>query len=168
MQINDVRTLLAFNQWANQRLLSAVRQVTPSEFARELGASFGSVKGTVVHILDGEWHWLQLWQGKPRTRRPTPEGFADADAVADAFPQLEQEQREFIDGLTDDLLQARWKVRDSDYPLALLIQHVVNHSTYHRGQIATLLRQLGHTPPPTDFRLFLDEPRATAAEHGPA
>lgn len=138
------------------------------EFARGLGASFGSLKGTVVHILDGEWHWLQLWQRKPRTRRPTPEDFADAAAVADAFPQLEQEQREFIEGLTDDLLQERWKVRDSEYPLAQLIQHVVNHSTYHRGQIATLLRQLGHTPPPTDFGLFLYETKSTAAGHGAA
>ncbi|MDO8665827.1 MAG: DinB family protein, partial [Gemmatimonadales bacterium] len=99
MQTDDILTLVAYNQWANQRLLSAVRDLLPSEFTRALGTSFGSVKGTVVHILDGEWHWLQLWQSKPRNKRPVPEDFADAAAVAEAFPELEQGQREFVNGL---------------------------------------------------------------------
>jgi uncharacterized damage-inducible protein DinB len=168
VQIDDVRTLFAYDKWANQRLLSAVRLLPGSEFTRELAASFGSVKGTFVHILDGEWHWLQLWQGKPRSKRPAPEDFADAAAVADAFPELEQGQQEFVNTLTDSLLQVRWQIKDGEYALASLIQHVVNHSTYHRGQISTLLRQLGHTPPATDYRPFLDATRPGATASGAA
>jgi len=158
VQIGDARILFAYNQWANQRLLAAVRLLPPAQFAQNLGASFGSVQGTVAHILDGEWHWLQFWQQKPRTKRVTPEDFADAGALSNALRDLQAEQIAFINRLTDADLQAPRKIRDSQYALGLLIQHMVNHSTYHRGQTSTLLRQLGQTPPATDFRVFLDLP----------
>ena len=168
MQIDDIRTLYRYNQWANQRLLAAVRLLPASEFTRDLRASFGSVKGTLVHVLAGEWNWLHWWQGKPSSKLRGSEDFADAEALASAFPSLEREQWDFISGLTDDLLRAPCKVRASEYALALLMQHLVNHSTYHRGQAATLLRQLGHAPPPTDFRLFLDDAHSRAASSGAA
>ena len=158
MQIDEARTLMDYNGWANHRLLSAACLLSPAEFVQDLGASFGSIKGTLVHILDSEWHWLQMWQGKPRAQRPQPGDFGDAAALAAAFPPLEDEQRAFIDGLTDHSLRSHWQINERRYVLAHLIQHVVNHSTYHRGQVASLLRQLGHTPPATGFRTgFLDE-----------
>ena len=157
MNARDARTLLGYNQWANQQLLSTVRALPPTHFAHELGASFGSVKGTLLHILDGEWHWLQYWQGKSRTIQPLAANFHDAEALADAFPSLEREQQAFGDTLTDELLQACWTIRGREYRLADLIQHAMNHSTYHRGQLAMLVRQLGHQPPATDFRVFLDQ-----------
>jgi uncharacterized damage-inducible protein DinB len=158
VQIDEARTLMDYNGWANHQLLGGVCLLSPSEFVQDLGASFGSIKGTLVHILDSEWHWLQLWQGKPRTQRPQPGDFGDAAALAAAFPALEDEQRAFIDGLTDASLRSRRQVNERHYVLAHLIQHVVDHSTYHRGQVASLLRQLGHTPPATGFRTgFLDE-----------
>jgi len=151
--------LFAYNRWANGRLLSAVRSLSADEFTRDLGASFRSLKGTLVHILDGEWVWVQAFQGKPRTRRVEPDDFADAAAVAGAFPDLEREQSAFLGGLTEEQLAAGCKARDREYPLAQLVQHALDHSIYHRGQVALLLRQLGHTPPPTGFRVFLNEPR---------
>ena len=158
MQTDDARTLLDYNGWANHQLLNAACLISAAEFDQDLGTSFKSIKGTLVHILDSEWHWLQLWQGKPRTRRPEPGDFGDAAALAAAFPPLEAEQRSFFDGLTDDALRSRCRVDDRHYTLAHLIQHTVNHSTHHRGQVVSLLRQLGHTPPNTGFRTgFLDE-----------
>lgn len=167
MNTEDVRTLLAYNQWANQRLVRAAGTLQTQELTRDLGASFGSVKGTLVHILGGEWHWLRLFHGKPAGKLPAAEDFADAAALADAFPSLEREQREFVDSLTDDLLGGQRNVRGRDYTLAHLLQHVLNHSTYHRGQVSTLLRQLGYSPPATDFRVFLDE-RGSATPAGAA
>ena len=158
MQIDEARMLFDYDGWANHQLLAAASLLSPSEFVQDQGASFGSIKGTLVHILDSEWHWLQLWQGQPRTRRPQPSDFADAAALAAAFPALEDAQRTYVDGLTDDALRSRCQVNDRHYALAHLIQHMVTHSTYHRGQVASLLRQLGHTPPNTGFRTgFLDE-----------
>lgn len=157
MQIDEARMLREYNEWANHQLLDAACRLSRSEFVQELGASFGSVKGTLVHILDAEWHWLQSWQGKPRTERPQPGFYADAAALAAAFPALEDEQRAWFNSLTDDSLRSRCRVNERHYALAHLIYHAMTHSMYHRGQVVSLLRQLGHTPPNTGFRTgFLD------------
>ena len=159
MQTSDVRRLFEYDRWANHRLLSAAQLLSPDEFARDVGASFGSIKGTLVHILDGEWVWIQFFQDRPRTKQLVPDAFPDAAAVADACPDQERELQAFADGLTDEQLQSRRTVRGTEYTLEALIQHVMNHSTYHRGQVALLLRQAGHQPPATDFRVFLNEHR---------
>lgn len=75
---------------------------------------------------------------------------------------MEAEQQAFINCLSDDLLEKRVSYENLqdqrwEYSLAQMMQHVVNHSSYHRGQVITLLRQLGQTPPATDFLVFLDE-----------
>jgi uncharacterized damage-inducible protein DinB len=82
---------------------------------------------------------------------------------------VESEQQAFLKSLTDELLEKcvsyenlqgeRW-----EYSLAHMMQHLVNHSSYHRGQVVTLLRQLGQTPPTTDFLVFIDE-GASEASH---
>jgi len=158
MQTDDARLLMDYNGWANHLLLDAACSIPPAEFVQQLGASFGSIKGTLVHILDVEWHWLRSFQGRPRTERPPAESYADAAALAVAFPPLEVEQRAFVAGLTDAALKSRCTVGDRHYQLAHLFHHAMSHSMYHRGQVAQLLRQLGHAPPNTGFRTgFLDE-----------
>jgi uncharacterized damage-inducible protein DinB len=158
VQIDEARLLLDFNGWANNQLLKAVCLLTTAEFDQDLRASFGSIKGTLVHLLDSEHIWLEMWQGKPRPQRPSPGEYEDAAAVAAAFPALQDAQRTFFDGLTDDALRSRCQVNERHYALAHLIQHTMSHSMFHRGQVVLLLRQLGHTPPNTGFRTgFLDE-----------
>lgn len=158
MQAEDARMLLDYNGWANRLLLSAACQLPPEEFDRDLRTSFGSIRGTLVHLLNSERVWLLNWQGKSRPVLVQPEDFVDAPALAAAFPALEGEQRTFFDGLTDEALRSRCRVNDRHYVLAHLVQHMMSHSQYHRGQVASLLRQLGHAPPNTGFRTgFLDE-----------
>lgn len=70
MNAVDARTLVSYDQWANQRLLAASRALAPEESTRDRGASFGSIKATLVHILGGEWNWLRFWQGKPAVKLP--------------------------------------------------------------------------------------------------
>ena len=88
-----------------------------------------------------------------------PEEFPAVPALAARWAELEQEQQAFVAGLTDEQLATTRRVRSYDYTLGELIHHLLNHSTYHRGQVVLLLRQLGETPPATDFRLFLTEVR---------
>lgn len=162
MNIGDIQTLYAYNRWANRRLLAAARLVELQDFMRDLGASHGSLRGTLVHILWGEWLWLRRWRGESPKRLSIQEEFPDPDSLELGWAEVERDQMNFIVGLTDEHLSARVSYenlqgRRWEYSLAHMMQHVVNHSSYHRGQVVTLLRQLGQTPPAMDFLVFFDD-----------
>lgn len=162
MNTEDIRTLYAYDWWANRRLVKASRLLDEEDFTRDLRTSYGSVRGTLVHILWGDWLWLQRWRGETPKEVFVPEHFADVAALEARWAIVEHDQQIFIESLTDELLKVpisyenlqgqRW-----EYSLAHMMQHIVNHSSYHRGQVVILLRQLGQTPPETDFLVFLDE-----------
>ena len=159
MNTQVTRTIFAYNRWANRRLLAAASLLPPEEFNRDLHASFGSVRGTLLHILWGERRWLRFWQDGSFMPDAVPEDFPDPAALEAGWASLEQDQQLFEAGLTDELLAAPRRVWDNEYTLGELVQHLLNHSTYHRGQVALLLRQLGQSPPASDYRLFLTEAR---------
>ena len=162
MTLDEIPTLFSSNRWANHRLLEASRSLRPSAFARNLGTSHQSLRGTLVHTLWAEWIWLQRWQGTSPRQVFLEDEYPDVDAIAARWAELEHDRDDLVRGLTEERLFARLSYENlkgerREYPLGHMMQHVVNHSTYHRGQVVTLLRQLGQVPPPTDFLDFLDE-----------
>ena len=82
MNVEEIRTLYAYNQWATHRLMEAARTLNGAEFTRDLGTSHGSVRGTLVHILWAEWIWLQRWRGESPKRVFAQDEFPDLDAIA--------------------------------------------------------------------------------------
>jgi uncharacterized damage-inducible protein DinB len=109
--------------------------------------------------------------GESPQRVFVPEEFSEWTALESQWSALEEEQNAFLEGLTDELLITRVSYENLQgirwgYSLAEMMQHLVNHSSYHRGQIAVLLRQVGQAPVPTDFLVYLDEQRALAAGGG--
>jgi hypothetical protein len=88
-----------------------------------------------------------------------PATFPDVASVQLKWTEVEKDQVEFVNRLTDESLQQMLPFRTAQARLVYLMQHVANHSTYHRGQIALMLRQLGAEPVPTNFHEFLLEPR---------
>jgi uncharacterized damage-inducible protein DinB len=159
MTPEDARLLFAYNRWANQRLLDAARAVAPKDFSLDRHSSFGSIQGTLLHIIAGEWRWLQNWLGKPYDVEFRPEDYPDVAALEARWKVIVSDQQKFVDGLTDERLQARSVVRGVERPLARTLHHVLHHSSYHRGQVSTLLRQAGQTPPSIDFLVFLGDVR---------
>lgn len=157
--VQDTRILFAYNQWANRRLLEAVTRLSAAELERALEGSFGSVRGTLRHIFWGEHWWLRFLQDGSLIPDLQPGDLSDLPAIQAGWANLEKEQAAFVTALTDEALGGTRFVRDKRYTLGELLQHILNHSTYHRGQVALLLRQLGHAPPATDYRLFLTETR---------
>jgi uncharacterized damage-inducible protein DinB len=119
--------------------------------------------------VGGEWIWLEYWKNPPtsseaesqlRTRRNAafnPALFPDVPAVARIWTEVEQRQITFVKGVTERLLHELIPFRLGQIELALLMQHMANHSTYHRGQITLMMRQLGAEPKSTDFHVFLAE-----------
>ncbi|HEX7253415.1 MAG TPA: DinB family protein [Thermoanaerobaculia bacterium] len=163
MKLADVRTLFAYNRWANRRLLDAVAQLSTEELDRDVRASFASMKGTLRHLLWGERAWLRFWRAGSFERDLSPSDLPDLPSIQAAWSRLEEEQGAFLRKLTEEKLAAPCPVDENSYVLAELIQHAVNHSTHHRGQVTLMLRQLGRTPPNTGFRQFLTVSRSASS-----
>ena len=175
MTKDDIQLLYEYDRWANNRVLQAVSALSAEQFTRDLGGSFRSVRDTVAHIIGGEWGWLTYWQ-EPSSgsaflanlwqRHDTlfnPDAFPNVAAVQLKWAEVEKEQAEFVNRVTDESLEAMVPFRATTVRLAHLMQHVANHSSYHRGQIALMMRQLDATPLATDFHVFLVEGCGAAA-----
>jgi len=169
---DDIGLLYEYDRWANHRVFEACSVLNNEQFTRDLGGSFCSLRDTLVHIFAGEWGWLQYWKEPSpddafladlMARRKVlfdPTAFPELAAVRQKWAEVEKEQVEFIELLTDERLQRVLPVRKGQIKLIHLMQHVANHSTYHRGQIALMMRQLGAAPQATDFHVFVMEGRA--------
>jgi uncharacterized damage-inducible protein DinB len=169
MNKDDIQLLYEYDRWANNRVLQAVSVLSPEQFTRDLGGSFPSVRDTLIHIIAGEWGWLAYWKEpapsaafvtdltKRRNALFHPEAFPNVTAVRSKWAEVEKEQAEFVNRLTNESLQEMLPLRATQISLARLMQHLANHSTYHRGQIALMMRQLGAEPLATDFHVFLME-----------
>jgi len=158
--VEQLRWLVAYNRWANTRLLQAVATLSVEELERDLGASFGSLQGTLIHILWGERGWLQFWQVGAFVPEPIPGEYPDFASLRSVWTHHEEAYETYLHGLTQAELDAPRTLDADTYTLGELVQHILNHSTYHRGQVTLLLRQLGHVPPSTDYHDFLAEARA--------
>jgi uncharacterized damage-inducible protein DinB len=151
MNLQDLRTLLDYHYWARDRLLEAVDALTPEQYTRDLGSSFKSIRDTVAHIYAAERAWYQRWQGQSPTSLLSTDLFPDVAAVRHQWLELEARMRAFVDGLGETGVK-----RVIDYtllsgqggasPMWQMLQHVVNHASYHRGQVTTMLRQMGAAP----------------------
>lgn len=178
MTKDDMDLIYEYDRWANKRVLQGVSALTSEQFTRDLGGAFCSVRDTLVHLIGGEWIWFAYWRESShspafladlRARRDAvfnPHAFANAVAVQLKWAEVEKEQVEFLNHVTNESLDKMLPFRTTQLRLAHLMQHLANHSTYHRGQIALMMRQLGAEPLATDFHVFLaDRPNLGATPH---
>jgi uncharacterized damage-inducible protein DinB len=161
MTPSEVRRLFAYTEWANARLLDAVAAVSAEQLTRTIECSFSSIAGTLSHIVGVEWVWLRRWKGESPRAIPDWMTTGDLAALRAKLTDVERERETFLESVTDTDLTRRisyvnMKGEPWEYSLADMLVHVVNHSTYHRGQVVTLLRQVGASAPPTDFLVFDD------------
>ena len=152
MTYDDVCLLIDYNYWARDRVLDAVATITPEQFIRPLGSSFSSVRDTLAHICAAERIWVTRLKGEKSQGFLKPDRISDVDAARNEWAELEREMREQLARLGPEAVERTIEYQDlrgndqSDV-LWQMLQHVVNHGTYHRGQITTMLRQLDAAPP---------------------
>jgi uncharacterized damage-inducible protein DinB len=163
--LQEIRELFAYNRWANRRMLDAVARLSDEQFRREIPSSFPSVEKTLGHMLGSEWVWLQRWHGNSPMALPADWDLSRLDAIRARWRAVEEERDAFLQSLDDGDLQRTVAARTFagvryETPLWQMLRHVVNHATYHRGQVTTMLRQLGATPPATDLILYYRESQA--------
>lgn len=154
-----IRDLYAYTDWANARVLDAVAGLPQEAFTRDLGSSFPSVHATLVHMLGAEWIWLKRWQGESPPGMPAHWPLVTAADVRERWNGVAAERRSFLASLDDARLRAILDYRNMRgdafrAPLFEILLHAVNHATYHRGQIVTMLRQLGAPGVGTDLVVY--------------
>lgn len=162
MDLGTIRELYDYNAWANARSLDAASKVSPDHFTREVGGSFASLRGTLAHLYGAEWIWLERLRGTSPAKLPFSLDFPDAETIRLSWKDVERGQRELLERLhparlDEPLTYTNLKGETWTYRLWRILAHIVNHSSYHRGQVATLLRQLGAAPLSTDLLLYYDE-----------
>lgn len=152
MNAKDIATLVDYHYWARDRVLDAVDALTPEQFTREMGGSFHSVRDTLGHFFGAEWAWFSRWQGESPIALPDAAQFRSCAELRQAWAALESRVRAFVGGMDDAAVERVYSYKllsgqAASSPFWQMLQHVVNHASYHRGQVTTLLRQLGAAPP---------------------
>jgi uncharacterized damage-inducible protein DinB len=167
MSPEEIRILYEYNAWANHRALDSAAALSSEQFTKPLGSSFSSVRDTLAHIWGAEWIWLERFQGRSPSSLPDTAQFADVSALRLRWQQEEERLNKFVSSLSQKDLDRPHEYRTLNFgqyknPLWQSMQHLVNHGTYHRGQVATLARQLNAKPLSTDMIHFHRE-RSSAA-----
>lgn len=162
MGIEDLTELYAYNGWANERVRNSIQDLDPEVFNRDLGASFGSLQGTVAHLVSAQWNWLRRWKGQSASQPLPAEAFASPGEANRRWVEVDRALADFVDGLDAGSLQRSIGLTTPQGTrvsslLWRAMLHVVNHSSYHRGQIAAMLRQVGAVPQGTDLMLYYRE-----------
>jgi uncharacterized damage-inducible protein DinB len=162
MTLQEIKMLNAYNAWATNKIFEALEGLPPEETTRDMKSSHKSIHGTLTHLVGAEKIWLSRMTGTPDNAMLQT---AEVPTIRDVKSMWEQTgfaAAKFLGGMTDRKLQETFTMSTSTgekftHVIAQAIQHVVDHSTYHRGQVITLMRQLGHTPPNTGMIRFLRE-----------
>jgi len=162
-----LRLLFLYNQWADRRMVDACSALSNEQFTRDLGSSFRSVRDTLVHLYGAEWVWNERIEGRSPTSLVAGTGFPDLASVRTKLEEMDNFYIEYVSRLTPQDLERviHYKSFAGDEfsnPLWQTLHQLTNHASYHRGQLTTLLRQLGAKPVTTDLIAYYRE-RAAAA-----
>jgi uncharacterized damage-inducible protein DinB len=165
MNLHDIRRLFDYTVWANDLAMTAANQLPDNDLRRDVGVSHQSIFGTLLHTAGAEWIWLERWHGRSPTKAEAwpqwmPESCADLATLNDRWSEVIDRRAQLIAGIDEERLAAELPFKllsgdPSSMPLIDQMQHVVNHSTMHRGQVVGMIRQLGIEPPSTDLIFFL-------------
>ena len=159
MTHHDIETLIDYTYWARDRVLESVSALTAEQYAQPIQSSFPSIRETLVHLYSAEWVWYSRWQGESPMAPISAADYPDLASLIGAWRALEAKIRAYIGGFDDTSIQdvIAYKMMNGQAAQSAvweMVQHVVNHGTYHRGQVATMLRQLGAKPISTDLIAF--------------
>lgn len=158
-----VQRMTRYNRWQNQNLYGVADRLSDEERRRERGAFFGSIHNTLNHLLWGDLIWMSRFTGGP----PPAGGIPQSVALHSDWSNLKQARTAFDDSFIAwaDALTPNWLAehliwmsrsanRELTHPKWLLLTHLFNHQTHHRGQVHCMLTQCGGKPSDTDLFLM--------------
>jgi uncharacterized damage-inducible protein DinB len=156
-----LREQIEYSYWARDRQIEACATLNEEQFLRPLGGSFASVRDTLAHLLAVEWLWLERWRGRSPQAPLSAAEFPSVEALAARWKIVERDLRAYVATLAEDVLAAPRTCTSTrgeqwTYPLWRMIAHLLNHQSFHRGQVTHQLRQLGVQPPRIDLLVAYD------------
>lgn len=157
----QARALIAYNWWANQKILEAASVLSAEELDRDTGATFGSIGANLRHIVAAEMGWHSVLAGMPLQR---PEGLRSAAPLSDIREWCEESHKRldaYAASITNESIDAAVHAERGgqtySWPAWQVLTHVVNHGTQHRAETGAALAALGHSPGDLDFIYFVSE-----------
>jgi len=148
MRVEQARLMARYNAWMNDKLYAACATLSDEERKRDRGAFFGSIHGTLNHLLLADSVWMGRFEGKPFAFTSLDqELYASFDELRAQRAELDERIRRWTDGLTDAALEAKLPFtsaitkRSHTPTLWKIVAHFFNHQTHHRGQLTALLSQ---------------------------
>ena len=161
MIIELLHNLYDYNAWANDRILDTASQLRPDQLQVEASASFGSIHGTLLHIMSAHWVWLERWKGSSPAAMFDPETFPTLASISTRWDQIEDDAQSFLTSCTEADIERIIEYQNFQgehwaYPLWQQMVHQVNHATQHRSEVAMILTQWGHSPGWLDLLYFVD------------
>lgn len=163
MDANDLRVLFDYNAWANARIWRAALRVTPEQFQASNASSYGSLRGTLVHLLRSQLIWRRRLQGQSLEEIPVETDFPTPQALYQVFQAEEPLLRAYLQTLDADGVQVGVSYRNSkgeafENRVWEILTHVVNHGTQHRAEAAAMLTDFGFSPGDLDLIMYFREP----------
>lgn len=146
-----------YNRWMNRNLFSVCADIPDADRRKDMGAFFKSIHKTLDHIFYGDKAWMNRFVGKPVGVDIGQELHADFASLSKARQRMDNSIIEWADELDSEWLQADFEYTSNVdgktrvLPAWILVTHMFNHQTHHRGQVTTLIKQLGHDPGITDI-----------------
>ena len=154
-----IRELYDYHRWANRRLFDVALGLGDA-VTKDMGKhwSVPTVKGMFTHLCAADEIWLARWTGTPPGRLPTDADFPTMADLRARWDRMEAEQRAFVDGLDEAALARPVTYKNASgelsAPLGPLLQHVVNHATHHRSELATMITLISGSPPDTGMATY--------------
>jgi uncharacterized damage-inducible protein DinB len=148
---------LRYSAWASKLLLDFARTLPEADLTKPIPNSHGGILKTFQHIYYADREWLARMEGSPPEPFEDPEPGPSLAELETAWPPLLDRLRRWASGERDPNRIS--EDEDGAAPVYQVVLHLVNHGTYHRGQIAAMLRMDGHVPPSTDLIYFLEHLR---------
>jgi uncharacterized damage-inducible protein DinB len=158
---DDIDALFAYDRWANGKVLDACRKLTAEQFVAEPVPGWSSVRSTIYHIAVATEFNLRSLGGTTDDPIPSEAELATVDDVAQFLERAYQRFEALRPTLTPERLNSLLTLhaigRSFTLPRWAILRHIVNHSTYHRGQVASKLKRFGIEQSITDFFWWMIE-----------
>jgi uncharacterized damage-inducible protein DinB len=158
---DHIQRRLKYHHWAADKIWEALEAVTAEQLDRKWGGSFGTGRALLRHVAGVERLWCDRWNGQSPKSLPDYPATHGGREFRQEWERIKPDQKRFVDALSQqrldgDITYVNIKGETWTYALADVLEHLVNHGTYHRGQLTQLLRDLGLPAPSTDFLFFID------------